>query len=91
MDANGLGCKLIQVILPGEHGWRQISQPGLYSLSVVEDFNVLDDLILGLLPGGITPVVNKLIFQCTPEAFDGRIIVAVALSAHRGGHAELVK
>ena len=91
VDANGLGCELIQIALLCEDCWRNISETCLGPLPVVEHFDVLGDLVFSLLPGGIAPVVDELVFQCTPEAFDGRVIVAVALATHRGDHAEVVE
>ena len=59
-------------------------------LAVVEDFDVLGDLANRLLPRFVASVVDEFIFECSPEAFHRRIIVAISPAAHGCFHAELL-
>lgn len=58
-------------------------------LTVIEDLDVLRDLSPSLLPCRISPLVDQLIFQCPPETLHRRVVIAIALPAHGGNHAEL--
>ena len=59
------------------------------TLAIVEDFDVLGNLADRLLPGFVTSVVDEFIFECSPETFHRRIIVAISPAAHGGLHTEL--
>lgn len=49
---------------------------------VVEDFNVIEDIGPGQIPGFIDTFSDPFFFQRTEERFDHRIIPAVATPAH---------
>lgn len=66
-----------------------MAESRLVSNPVVEYFDVLRDLALGLFPGGEVTVMNQFSLQGTPAAFHQCIVPAVALATHRSVHAEL--
>ena len=47
--------------------------------------------IHSLLPGFVLPMKNVFGLQRAPETFHGRVVVAVALAAHRGAYPEAVQ
>ncbi len=60
------------------------------SLPIAEDLDMFGDCPDGLLPCLVATVMYKFIVERTPEALHRGVIVAVALSAHRGSHLGLV-
>src|SRR5664279_3138837 len=60
------------------------------ALAIVEAFDVVKDLALGLGAGVEAAAINQLEFEGAPEAFDGSIVVAVAFATHGGNQAGLV-
>lgn len=59
------------------------------ALTVIEDFDVIEDSGLGLAAGGKFLAVDHFQFEGAPEAFDVGIVVAVAFAAHGGDQASL--
>lgn len=55
------------------------------SHSVIERFNVIEDIGAGQIAGFVDPFSDALLFQRTEERFSDRIIPTVATSAHTGG------
>src|SRR5665213_4113181 len=53
--------------------------------SVVEALDVGKDIALGFSAGGVLPVMHALGLERVEETFHRRVVVAVALAAHRGG------
>jgi hypothetical protein len=51
---------------------------------IVEAFNVLKDLRLGLLPCFVNPLFDLLTLQVTEERFSHRVVPTVASLAHAG-------
>lgn len=49
---------------------------------IVENFQPLKDVLLGLSPCPIPSMVHELRFQCMKEAFNDGIVPAVGASAH---------
>ena len=68
---------------------RTIPESRMLPLAVVEHLDVLRNLSPSLLPRMISPMMHQLIFQCPPETLHRRVVIAIALSAHGGDHAEL--
>jgi len=74
---------------PALHRTAVRRQPGIGTptvlavLAIVEDLDVFSDLPDGLFPCLVATVMDKLIFERTPEALHGSIIIAIAFSAHR--------
>jgi hypothetical protein len=66
---------LLKVLLP-ECCWRKVAQPGLSPLAIVEHIDILGDLTPGLLACRVAPVVDEFVLECSPEAFDGRVVEA---------------
>lgn len=54
----------------------------VFSLPIVVDLDVLEDLGFGAASGGVTVAVNQLNFQRVKEALGDRVIVAGRLAAH---------
>jgi len=81
--------RLLTGPLLGKCRRRAIPQPGMPPLAVVEHLDVLRNLSPSLLPRIISPMVHQLIFQCPPETLHRRVVIAIALPAHGGDHAEL--
>lgn len=54
--------------------------------SVVEEFNVTVDLVIGLLLGLKSLAVNQLLLEDAVKGFNTSIVVAVAFAAHAGCH-----
>ena len=52
------------------------------ALAVIEDFDVVEDFGSGLGSAGEIASVDQFQFEGAPEAFHGRVIVAVASAAH---------
>ena len=58
-------------------------------LTVIEELDVLRDLMPGLLPRGISPIMRQLILERVPEALYRRLIISVALATHGRDQAKL--
>ena len=58
-------------------------------LTVVEQLDVLRDLAASLCTGLVAPVMYQLILQRPPDTLHRRVVIAIALPAHGGNHAEL--
>ncbi len=71
-------------------GWRQESQSRLSSLPIVKDFDVLGDILYGFGASLVAVVIGPFRLEYSPKAFDRRIVLAVALAAHRSGEAVLL-
>ena len=54
------------------------------ALGVVERFDVVEDMTSSMASSGKTFSVDEFKFEGAPEAFHGRVIVAVAFAAHGG-------
>jgi hypothetical protein len=52
------------------------------ALAVVETLDVGEQATLGLVPGGIGPVVHQLVFQRVEEALHRRVVQRVGSPAH---------
>lgn len=52
------------------------------SVAVVEDFDEVKQIGSGLFAGGENAAVDQLELEGAPEAFHGRVIVAVASAVH---------
>lgn len=61
---------------------------GMPTLTGIADLDVLRDLLPGLLPRFITPMLYQLILECSPEALLRRVVIAGALPTHGRGQAE---
>jgi len=57
-----------------------IAQSLMEPLSIVEHFDEFKHCRLGLLAGQEVLIMNQLILQCTEEALDHRIVIAIALA-----------
>ena len=56
-------------------------------LSVVKDFDPFEYRGAGLEPGDELALMDQILFQRAPEAFHGRVVIAVAPATHAGHHA----
>ncbi len=63
----------------------------MFTLSIVERFDVLEDVLPGLMARGVTFAMHPLGLQFSEEAFGRRVVVAVAASAHATDDAMIVK
>jgi len=54
--------------------WAEITQPFLCSPAVIENFDVFEDRLPGLLASLVTSPVDGFVFQDGNEAFDSGII-----------------
>ena len=81
--------RLLTGPLLGKCRRRAIPEPRMPPLTVIEELNVLRDLAPRLLPRIISPMMHQLIFQCPPETLHRRVVIAIALPAHGGDHADL--
>lgn len=70
---------------------RQISKTCLFALPPVKYFDVFSDGLNGLGAGPEAPVMHQFIFEQSPEAFHGGVVVAVPPARHRWHHAELIE
>ena len=52
---------------------------------IVEPFNLVEHVCMGLVPGGAFASVHALALERREEALDRRVVPAVALSAHATG------
>ena len=68
----------------------KVPQPCLPSLAIVEYLDVLRDLSDRLFSRLVATMMDKLILERTPEALHRSIVVAIASSAHRCSHLELI-
>ena len=59
-----------------------VAQPGMPSLAIVEDFNILKNRAEGLLSGRKLFSVHQLLFQSAEKALGHGIIPAVAFATH---------
>lgn len=62
----------------GQTPRREIPEPRIPSLAVVDNLDVLRDLSLSLLPGCRALMMYEFILQCPLKAFHRRIVVAIA-------------
>lgn len=77
--------------MPFKDSRGQVAELFLSPLPVVKEFDVFRDLPHSLLPGFVLPMINVFGLPRAPETFHGRVVVAVALAAHRGAHPEAVQ
>src|SRR5437660_637068 len=61
-----------------------IAERLMQPLPIIEHFDELKHLRLGLLPRVVVPLMRQFVFERTEEALDDGIVVAVALAAHAG-------
>jgi hypothetical protein len=61
------------------------------SLSIVEDFDVVEQAGFGLLVCHVVFSMHPLFFECGKETLDHRIVPAVALAAHTARNIPLLK
>ncbi len=66
--------------------WRQISEPRLPPLPVVEQVNVFADLAHRFGMRQIFTMMHEFCFQRPPETFHRCVIITVAFAAHRDAH-----
>lgn len=59
-------------------------------LTVIEELDILRDLLPGLLPRGIPPVMHQFVLPRTPKTFHRGIVIAVASPTHGRDQAELM-
>ena len=59
------------------------------SLAVVKAFDIFLYCGFRVGPGGVTLMVDQFVFQAAPEAFHGRVVIAISPARHRRLHAEL--
>lgn len=52
--------------------------------TVIEGFDVVEDCRAGFGVGGEAATVDELVFETAPERLNVGVVVAIALSAHRG-------
>lgn len=52
--------------------------------AIIKRLDVIEDGRVGLIAGGKAPVMHGFVFQAAPERHDERVVIAVALPAHRG-------
>ncbi len=57
------------------------------SFSIVENFDVIKEALLGLLPGSIPLATNTLDLKRMKKAFNHGIVIAVAFAAHAADQA----
>ncbi len=69
-------------MLPFKFYRRQVAIVGMESLSVVEDFDVVEDGFSGRVTGGIVFMVYAFGFQGVKEALGDGVVPAVAFTAH---------
>ena len=70
-----------------EFDWAEISDGGVASGAVVENFDVVEDRELGLVASLKVGSVDQLVLERVPEALGGGVVVAAAAAAHAGDHA----
>jgi len=61
---------------------RQVAEPRLPSLPIVEQVNVFADLAHRFSASQIFTMMHEFRFQRAPEAFYGCIVITVAFAAH---------
>ena len=52
--------------------------------SIVKTLDVIKDIRLGILPGGVDAALDSLLFQTAEEGFRNRIVPTVAPATHAG-------
>ena len=57
----------------------------MQSGAVIEGFDVIEDGGASCGVGSEALMIDQFVFESAPEGFDEGVVVAVALSAHRGG------
>ena len=62
--------------------WAKVVQRGMFPLTIIEQLKVLENVRLGFFSRFIVLVENPFSFQLAEEAFDRRVIPAVAFAAH---------
>lgn len=62
--------------------WTEITYIRVFSLSIVTCFNVVKYSIFCLFPCSIRIPTQPFFFQCSPKAFDERVIMAITLSTY---------
>jgi hypothetical protein len=67
------------------------NQRAMGALAIVESLDVMEDLVLSLGACVKAATIDQFEFEGAPEAFDGSIIVTVALAAHGGNQAGLAQ
>ncbi len=60
------------------------------SRSIIKHFDVLKDILLGFVAGGVVPMIDQLTLERPEETLDAGIVPAVPLAAH-AGHGLLLK
>lgn len=75
--------------LLGKGRRREIPQPGMPPLTVVEELDVLRDLSSGLFARGVAPVMYQFVLPRPPKAFHGGIVITVPPPRHRDVQTEL--
>src|SRR3954470_12285300 len=66
-----------------------IAQRRMSPLTIVEDFDVLEDVAPGLVAGLVVAMMDQFGLQAVEEALHGRVVPAVTFAAHRTHHAVL--
>jgi len=69
--------------LLGKRCGQAIPEPGMLPVAVVEDLEVFRDLLSGLFPYFMSPVLHELILQRPPDALHRRVAVAVSSTRYR--------
>jgi len=60
-------------------------------LAIVEDFDELEHLRLGVLARAVVTVMYQVVLQCTEETLHHRVVGAMALAAHAGHEPSLLE
>ena len=69
---------------------RMIIESTMKALAIVKDLDVIEELRSGLSLCGKVLAVGQFQLEGTPEAFHGRIVIAVAGPPHRSDHCGLL-
>ena len=59
----------------------------MLTLPIIEHFNILKDILPGLITGGTVPMGHELTLARPEETFDAGVIPVVAFAAHAGDEA----
>ena len=62
----------------------------MLSFAVIEVENVIEDDLLGLLPGFKMMLINAIDFQCFEETFDHGVVPTISFSRHTGNAIEFL-
>ena len=68
-------------------GWGVIADGRVPALPIIEHLDVSKDILRRLFTGRIPPMIHQLPLEGPEEAFDARVIPAVAFAAHAGNEA----